>query len=862
MYCVRVYSIIFLCLLTTKCSVSDMSEEQKTKIKDAIDRLVKIENVENDQGHLDPYLSKVKISGNYQTMILYMYRPDVSTPNTVYLINVLYVSANCKFADWTKNMLYILVKDFPLLYHSRFLNSEFGYVNGQKLKETYTNLENIDLSIDRFMNILLTLTNVAPNVLSNEKFFLKTLFKLKFKIYYFKSLYDARDRSKTNVRIDNDLIRVCLKAINSIQKFMITNCYENAHTHEKKLNKRLYGYSIDVTEDARNSINGFLKDVEPIKLEDYFKTSCNVEHFLLDNIVAEGSQEDQLNVADKISKEIRSASVIHENKYISMKTIIGQVKEPLYNIEIIFWYQKYVLTTITKLIYLKTLPLLKEENETDDKIKLNIKSIHDQLKSTNVPSDLIEFFFHISNAISEKVSFNVLYDQVEEKISKIKNVIVSSNPSITLQTFMNEILKYHHDLHCFNELQILLKTEYDSYYLPYIEDTNKQLYIQSAIVKHNNILDNRCMLVKSLYSICYEITVYLNNTFNVTLTDRQPFYDNIFAEIDKIKGFLLRVIKLKIPDADLLMMSYDIIIILINQNFKPFGDYYIPNFRRFVNLIVTELNDYGIKYCSLTPKFGYKFFIDVDFNEIGKTLALSERIRRDLRISLEEFHDELPDYSYFDLNHLFKNFIENSHVVHKYKNIIQFYWKGEKHNIEDIYVIALSVVTLNSRHFYEIYDIYFKFYLAIFFYEINKFFKFYEMRGFNKLEGDEAISFKKKIDQVSNTYFPDWFWPFLTDLREFANYIVSSTITAQLENARMTHYLIKKKMIESRIIIEYDAEKNTDLTSVTKADGSICKKCQPEKFPGSVDDISVVVNDIIKNVSEFLKKFNLIIDRN
>lgn len=81
----------------------------------------------------------------------------------------------------------------------------------------------------------------------------------------------------------------------------------------------------------------------------------------------------------------------------------------------------------------------------------------------------------------------------------------------------------------------------------------------------------------------------------------------------------------------------------------------------------------------------------------------------------------IPAYNNFDSHDLYKQYHKKSKLISKYQNIIKIYWKGEKKNIKQLFKHATSQIKFNSRFFYQLYYVIFKFYITAYYFEIQKF---------------------------------------------------------------------------------------------------------------------------------------------
>lgn len=819
-----------LCLATIKFVVSRITIEQKTNIEKSINKKIDFEQVKNGEYEY-PFFSLVKIFGKEQKMRLYIHKPGNMKLDLNYKMNAFYVLTNCNVADWIKNKLLKLIREFPLLYQPEFYGSEPANIVGNNFKNISETLANIDTFINIFLSVLVTLIKTEIYILSNNTIVLRAIFELKFKIEFIRSLYDVDDPAKNKVSSDFDIIRLCLRIINRVHSFLITSCHRNISPGEDNLNNILNEFS-DNTDDTRlEYTTNFLKEIKQFNLALSLRKACSVRHFLLENIVIGNLQNDisdEPHILTNSLDEIRSATVIFNNKELPIKAVIERVRQSMDDIEIVFRCQKIVLSLIMKAIYQKTLSLLKEHVKVPTEIDTEITDIQSEINSMDIPKDLSDYINYLVSAISKDVPVASIIDEVKIKIKSLNNVKLKIEPNVQFKQLLVDILKYKKSFECFNELFIFLSYELNRYHIPFKLNLNDRKCAQPNAI--DLITDNvpMCDIIQSAYLMCLEMIIITNRASDSeSETKKSTLLNNLCEKFELLKEYLLKVIlfqEWKVDD-DNNTFAYNIVVFLENQECSNWKNYtsIFDDFQRHIDLMMTELNDFGIENCSKPPTQSFLLFNNIDLNEVGEIKIISERVRNSLQISSELFDRPLPNLSHLNLRNFYGK-TEEHEFFNYYKSYIMFFWKGEKTSIDDIYKHLMSLITLHPRFIHEIYVIHFKLYVTAFYYELNNVYLFLRDKNFTDIKEEHITSLDKSTNRFSKMVFPNILFTLVDLIKKFANYLSRSSITEETKSASKENVnpnekrwkaeeideQIKNKINEHFIVIEAEIENDID----------------------------------------------------
>lgn len=797
---------------------SIISVEQSSKIHRAIEQFVNVSQVSINDESVSPHIYNVSFCNEQKTNKCFsfnIYAHSLSVNKyeaSMSKLNIFYVCASCMFAVWTKNWLFILIKKLPLFYYSKLMNSEHTNAIKIKFKKKYQiELLKILEFVNKFIRVLSILKNIEPHsVLSNETIVLQTLYVLKLKMYYFEIFYEDFSSLENT---DDVFIRECLDIINAFQSFILTNCQEKDAplSEESKRDKRkLFGYTISVV-NFEHSSTKMLNALETIfNLNFELFNSCLVPQILLKVLIFKDSAR-----THALADETGNANIYLKNgKSISISKMFLRVSEK-YDIEEIYFYMKSLMGIIMKLILSKTELLLSTTVEVTCAMK-TFRDIQAFLTPEKYPSDIIDFFDYLVSASELPVSIiisKIRHDN-REKYNHIELLNISND--VSLENFMQQISMIDDHLACFTELFHFLRSVLERPYIPLIANKNNRQFILPTL-KQIITRDHNCGFIDSVYMLCLKIVVTLEYVNHVEMDkkERTKFMQKVSVYFGTLKKYFLTIVETKrIGNHNVLKIAYDAAIVLVNMKFEK-EILHLENHYRTVYWLMTVLNGYGIAYCSTPPnRFGYmlydnvKLFALLNLNKNGKMNTDTAKI---IGIAPETF-DELPrlDYDYLNLKKLYEEFVKKSLVFHTYENIIKFYWKGEKKSIAQFYSHVMSPIALNSRFLYAFYDLYFKFHIAAFYYEIDLLYQGYlKNQNSINLNYEKINVYKSKVARFSEENFPEFLRPFIIKLKMFALSLLNH-VNLSPDNMKFLSKQFAQEIKEWHIEFESEAIKQSN----------------------------------------------------
>lgn len=829
-----------------------LSSEDAIKVTDALSAYVTVEPtkyVTND--NYNDFHQKLVIknpdkgdSYNFQKNIYAYDNTHKTRTELSNSFNMLYTFFNCETGRWIKNRIYLLLTDVPLLTSFEHITTNNNvFINGFNENDKFKEFVNY---IDKFLSKLRVFINVESlKVSSNETTILHVLYQLKFKIRYFNSLREKN----TSKHTDDIVIREFFDIINKIHNYMLTNCpFEDLPTLplNTESKTKMYGYSIDVMTDTLQNINEMMEDTSFL---DFKSDICTVDQMLLRNIVYYEGNDTTMQC---ITNSIRSAKTIlsGETQRITIKNIYERI-EQTYDVETIFFYQKSILNVIIVIVHsLLDSFFLKPKNE----VITSVSDVQKKLKNNvaKFPTALIDYFNFLRTALETSLSLDQTLAHLKHDYADSFDSIKLANfhPNCSFNEFMSAIIKMDNDMECFNEHFKLLREEYGRDYMPFIVDSSVRKYVRPTSVpdidKRYHYNSKMCVYINIMYSRCAKVvdslSEYKENISNY-LTNKTAI---LFTcnEFESIKQYFFRIIKSHVTDHNVLKIAYNAFILMVNVKCVQ-EENYIENVERTLYFLMTELNDFGLNYCHSRPESpGFLIHQNVNVHDIKDSPKLKITLAYLLKTTIEMLEEEIPifEYEHYDLNFMYKTYVEKSQVVPKYEKFIKFYWKGEVISFHDMCQYAVSNIALNYRFLYVFYDIYFNIFIAAFFWEIDVFSRiFNKSLCVNYLSYKNHILYVETLELFSNNFFPKSLRSFIKKIKIFAYDLLEEDLNAECVMLKSDRI---KKQFNDHFIVLNPPDDSTGIYNHEDFDGGLSVFSENVKF------ILKELNDKVKPVLE------------
>lgn len=776
------FSIYYYFMVFTRMRI--LTSEIDELVKLATKNEVNSKCVSNNINHL--YINKKQYE-------IYAYNGDCDEHEELKFrsntLSLLYTCINCEMAEVIRDQFFKIIEPMPVLYHLSFLKTPLDHVYFMTyVKGLDPFLQNIIIVTEEFINILLYFQNMYldANDTSADTQLSTTLLRFNFAINALKNKFE---NDKNTIPTDVDVIRIVLEALNSIQNFTYLNCKINLHYD----NKQFYGFSMKKEDEPAKRIEDFYNDIQSLNLKKH--KSCNVNQMLLLKVITK--------MTDKFAWKIQGYA-------IKVSPIIEIIKLTE-DLSKLFWYQKYVFGTLMILLLKKIevhyssqssqsisediwnkirdlisllklleivnlqpnlhtfLSLFKSNNEntiphtfldeingytTSSPIDIidNDSTIRDFLDYINTFKDDVICFMRIFKHLSYKFNDIIYDDQTESFTDKIK-------------TFEQEIITPSHVKSTEYVTEIILE-----------EENNSSL----ANVVPPNLYDYNtkgCKLFTNLYHYFYKCIIDLNRASS---EDKETYKKenkyNYYPEIKKNIETVFRKIKELVPRYHLphLKTVLNIIPLIELREESLFTEYYHNELTRTIYVLMTELNTYGIEYCT-PPNYNFLLFNNMNFDVIPQFKNINHLIDDPVN-SLKNTNliPLLKNNWYENLLKPITQIIENLKKFQVHDTIIEQNWKGEKITLGYLYKF-LKNTTLSSSNALTVLEFSLKFFLAVLFYEID-------INNIIKENLNEETFVEDILDHFASCDFPKKYHSIKKDILNYISYYKGENENNDMKN--------------------------------------------------------------------------------
>lgn len=675
---------------------------------------------------------------------IYTIQPEASTDRSFdeNILVKLFTCINCQLADWIKNEVFELIEPLPLFYnaiHEFAYNDTFYSKFVEIAKDKY---EKILYYNERFINMLMKYVSMYLKAYdtSIDTSLLRTLLSLQYRMKYITTHFEENKKI-----YDKDVIRLLLEILNSVQKFTLINCklsFDYIH-------KQLFGFSM--SSSAEKNIDTFLDDIHFLNLESH--KSCKASQMLMyDTIIVPHFDNITWRVGDRKDGEL-----------ISVQCAMQRIKYAC-DFEVMYWYQKYLLNTIMKVLFTTFLDYILSEKTLPDTVSDITHIINEVIKYVScVPSDMKKLFHKFLSSTTGYTSTtdytnsenNSLVTTITEYLN-VHSEIDNLPSEYTIDLFIYQLKLQSKDFKCFLRLFEFLHGEQNSFNRSFldiqstIQSFEKTLLLDIktpndglkniAPTEEDKLKYDReiigCEFFNGLYQYCFETTLYLNMSvsYDFILNIEKELYVFALQVLREVNSFLKEITKYSLHYPHLKMVySISPLIELLEKN-PIYFEYF--DIKRLVHVVMIEINSYNIKFCSTSP-YNYLTFNNLNFDTIGLIFTSVRSEIVDSRSKIIQFmSDKRLNYSTRIYNSIFDiSGVFDSLNFSMYDNVIKVNWNGEKNSAGEINKSIMHGIS-SPYKINSLYHVYYKFSLAVVYYEVCK---FYEKKPTSNLEFDRLV---------------------------------------------------------------------------------------------------------------------------
>lgn len=334
-------------------------------------------------------------------------------------------------------------------------------------------------------------------------------------------------------------------------------------------------------------------------------------------------------------------------------------------------------------------------------------------------------------ATAEAEGFSVPFedagDECHDKHGVSKNEPEEDPNEEYVRSLLERILKNLDDFKCLHQSVKCRNTEQDKYYSStYIESVNVNYFSEYSVGQSDEI----CSFVLDTYSISYQAIMFLNGVID-SKSDywkKLGFFNRLKKIIKIIKDNFLKIISKETKYLSFKKMALNIAIVLLNsKRLLAENNKNANHLERIMNVVVTELNIFAIKNCNQS-EFNFLLHNNMDFIDFGKGTFVENSITESLKnikensdpkkSNAKDTNENNYELNSINIQYLYDTYVKESQVFSSYGNNVKFFWKGKKMSSTQIYE-DLVIFILNPNDVYLFYDVYFKFHIAVIYYEIN-----------------------------------------------------------------------------------------------------------------------------------------------
>lgn len=686
----------------------------------------------------------------------------------------LYTAASCKIANWHAQKIYEFVKFSPLFYQQNFKNHTDLYLGSYEnnFKSSLTSLmlvldDYAVKSMNALRNILDTFFDIS---FYSDTTVFQTLVSLRVKI----NLMTPNSEIPINddATSDYNQILLLLEEMNAFQRFLSMHCVNTSST---QTNSWFFGYWSQTVNEHPDTFFRLTENL-PLTLEN--EHDCLIEHMFLEVLLK----------FDCIGDEIfRTTAIVvngmHSITSIKISDIFNLIKSSQ-DSDMVFLYQDFVFVTFMKLIFTKV-KQIRNVTELPSSVKTKIDELSRDMfnDETVFPQYLAEGFRILSAYIERKntedtKSYNNFYKYaLDMVVLPESSSCIETNDVEYLEKLLQRTTDNVNALKCFHKSYKYIHNKRGIYYRPFVFVRSKNSLFANTTNREVDRSKQVCNFLTNLYSTCYRAFLFYSDdnykhlaAGNLTSKLGLPIIRRYFS-----------IIIQKLQETEfvgLLRMAYNIVPLLMNVQEGRDSLSCMSDVKWILKLIMTYLNDNGLPNCTLSNK-NFLLFNNVNFSSMGDHEHNEKSI-------LEFFQRNVKNFKYSDLssynepceicNHLsvkyFKeNFLNQSTVFETYGNLIQFKFNGQTKTTKEIYEDEANLL-INSQNYYLSYEIYFKFHIAVIYYELKR-----VLDSSASSESYKNITdIPRKLSNFKSHNFPTEFQYFFSRVKNFLDFLELSIV--------------------------------------------------------------------------------------
>lgn len=767
-----------------------------------------------------------------------------------------YAALSCSIGYLTMISIYEFVKWSPLLYHFKFIDYMYREEFQPKFKSYFNQfLKTTGEETSRFVRIL----NNVLDTKSDSSYYrdtslLEALLSLQVKTHLRKTSEQPEDTRLSHYTT----LQLVLTDMNKIQRSLLTNNCSPVVPNDA--NPRFYDQYIETDPMKQTEIRDFFeacaKTVTPEA-----ESTCLPSQMLLDDFVA-------LPAINRLSQDIADASIAiaGDGEEAPNELTIAEIHDRIkisHNGEMMFWYTDSVVAAIVKIVFREVLTGAEDLTNISDELESmkNIVSADD----ASLPECLVDGFTLLYGyGISKNSELDEIQHFYDNSLGTINLKVKTEETEETedkpnLKTILKTIIDNVDSLKCFQRSYRVLRDKRDKYYVPFV--SNEKALFSDDTAGDDGRSGRVCDFAKNVYSTCFLAVMFLQNMddpFYDELEGNEKFHTRLYKVLKTIQHYFLLIIKKGADKADISKMAYDTVPILINTLRKT-DDQIKVETREVLRKVMAELNNVGTRNCAASSINNFLLFNQINFHELGNKELVDKAMEDFYQFTVRDFDQsdldvssiDPSDYNYLNVEYLRTSFIEDSIVVKQHENTIKFYWYGQMNNIQDIYRnTSLSLV--KSHDVYALYDMYFKFYIVAFYYEI----KLVLLNTASSARINDKLTNMAKTCKLQHHMFPRGLKTFVSDVNKLLEIPENNGTPEKGKLSKEEKKKIKEQLRELESKIDKQLVK---FNIVIYTPNKICQYFTDKCCFSSADTPTLICKELYEYVINFNENFGKII---
>lgn len=342
----------------------------------------------------------------------------------------------------------------------------------------------------------------------------------------------------------------------------------------------------------------------------------------------------------------------------TVEEFLNKTARDSYEPEDVYVYVHFVFGAVMKLLCTKIVRHLAKADGLTAKTRMAIGFVRNQFMYgfTSVPTNVIGRFERLQKTDTDRLTadekaemMSTLDRYSQDSLRTIRldqrdsdgDAILKELDEMPLDDFAAQLTHEIDHYRCFLRLYEVLQAEYGKPYLPNRYDPMDMPWViksrfcsrldafrtrvetvetdsdqEDVSDLRKQLIDGGCGFIDHLYYICYRFIVDINLTLNENRTKSAIYFENAYSYLINVVHNLLQIVSL-FPQQTLISITNRVMpyLVVLNKNFYKEETFHHQV--RIANIIMPELNVYGLKHCH-PPKYNFLMFNNISFDSMSR----------------------------------------------------------------------------------------------------------------------------------------------------------------------------------------------------------------------------------------------------